>query len=214
MKFKQITSPGCPIQVTSQIWLRATSGFWASKSYAGREFIRNGGGPERKVDGRLMPIRHQHSEQYLRNGKVDCCDALKQVENIFKRTPSQRYTYITRGYKRRDRTVHTPDINNIQEVSLFTLVIKLYHDGWPGLYSCFPPYSAPTAWFCPFPSRHQASVMFDLVQPRSPNYADRSPRAPNSEDRQRIFEKAPSFMRVVCRFYLAVWLPKVCPRTI
>jgi hypothetical protein len=51
--------------------------------------------------------RHRHSEQYLRNGKVDCCDILKQIERIFRNTPFQRYTRITRGNRTWDRIFHT-----------------------------------------------------------------------------------------------------------
>jgi hypothetical protein len=50
MKFKQITSPGCPILLTSQIWSWPISDFWVSESYTGREFIRNGKGAGRKDD--------------------------------------------------------------------------------------------------------------------------------------------------------------------
>jgi hypothetical protein len=36
---------------------------------------------------------HPPLEQYSRNGKVNCCDGLKQVVIIFENAPSQRYTY-------------------------------------------------------------------------------------------------------------------------
>jgi hypothetical protein len=45
---------------------------------------------QEKVTDNLMSIPTSTSEQYLRNGKIDYCDALKQVESIFKITSSQR----------------------------------------------------------------------------------------------------------------------------
>jgi hypothetical protein len=52
-----------------------------------------------KVTNILMSIPTSTSEQYLRNGKVDCSDALKQVESIFKNAPSQRSAYIAKRDK-------------------------------------------------------------------------------------------------------------------
>jgi hypothetical protein len=39
VKFKEITSPGGPIQLTAQISPRQASGLWVSEKYVGREFI-------------------------------------------------------------------------------------------------------------------------------------------------------------------------------
>jgi hypothetical protein len=50
MKFKQIILRGSPILFADQGCPRATSSFWVSESYAGREFIPNERGAARKGD--------------------------------------------------------------------------------------------------------------------------------------------------------------------
>jgi hypothetical protein len=73
MKFKQIISPGCPIQPTAQIWPRSTSDFlglwklcWEGVHSKRKRICTN------KWWTFWYQSRHCPSEQYLSNGKVDC----------------------------------------------------------------------------------------------------------------------------------------------